>query len=375
MPVGVSSMTGLASTLEIFREAATRSDDTNVPDDQALNELRKSGLLATAVPATYGGSGADTVELNELVSKVAEVNPSMAIIMFQHFAVCARINEWGTPEQKELWLPSMATGDTLGASAWSETGAGAAKKNLATSAERIEDGRWLLNGAKSFTTGAGVADIYLVLVGTSAGAEQAQDTKNVYGSAGQTFFLVRKENEGLIANLGLELAGMRGSATGFVSLQDCVVSDDDRLGPVGHAPAIIAGVRQSGATLGAVSVGVAQAAMDVALAHFTKTGALEAPTVRHRVTELSVQVEAARAIVNFAGTRRGEDPGAVTLRSKLFASVTAEHVCFEVARMLGSAAYLVNHQLNRLISDARAVALMGPTNELCRELVSASWVS
>ncbi|MBN6036974.1 acyl-CoA dehydrogenase family protein [Amycolatopsis sp. 195334CR] len=367
-------MTDLASTLEIFREAASRSDDTNVPDDQALIELRKSGLLATAVPAQYGGSGADTVELNELVSKVAEVNPSMSIIMFQHFAVCARINEWGTAEQKALWLPSMATGDTLGASAWSETGAGAAKKNLATSAERIEDGRWLLNGAKSFTTGAGVADIYLVLVGTSDGAEQEQDTTNVYGSAGQTFFLVRKENEGLIANLGLELAGMRGSATGFVSLKDCVVSDDDRLGPVGHAPAIIAGVRQSGATLGAVSVGVAKAALDVALAHFTKTGALEAPTVRHRVTELSVQVEAARAIVAFAGTRRGEDPGAVTLRSKLFASVTAEHVCFEVARMLGSAAYLVNHQLNRLISDARAVALMGPTNELCRELVSASWV-
>ncbi|AXB47389.1 acyl-CoA dehydrogenase family protein [Amycolatopsis albispora] len=368
-------MTDLASTLEIFREAAARSDDTNVPDDQALIELRKSGLLATAVPVEYGGNGADTVELNELVSKIAEVNPSMAIIMFQHFAVCARINEWGTAEQKELWLPGMATGDTLGASAWSETGAGAAKKNLATSAERIEDGRWLLNGAKSFTTGAGVADIYLVLVGTSAGREQEQDTKNVYGSAGQTFFLVRKENEGLIANLGLELAGMRGSATGFVSLKDCVVADDHRLGPVGHAPAIIAGVRESGATLGAVSVGVAKAALDVALAHFTKTGALEAPTVRHRVTELSVQVEAARAIVAFAGSRRGEDPGAVTLRSKLFASVTAEHVCFEVARMLGSAAYLVNHQLNRLISDARAVALMGPTNELCRELVSASWVN
>ncbi|WP_433241339.1 acyl-CoA dehydrogenase family protein [Streptosporangium sp. CA-135522] len=371
MSVGVSVIQP-GPVLETLRRSATRTAVSGRPDRRALAELRRSGLLATAVPLEYGGAGGDAATVNEVVERVAAVNPSMAIILFQHFAVTARIGEWGSAAQKATLLPALAAGECLAASSWSEPGAGAAKKRLATTASPLPSGRWLLNGAKSFTTGAGVADLYLVLVTTSA---EPDDHDSAYGSAGQSFFLVRGDNPGLVAHLDLDLVGMRGSATGFVSLRDCEVSDDDRLGPLGHAPAIIAAVRESGATLGAVSVGIAQAALDIAAEHAGRSGLLTTQTVRHRLAELSAQVEAARAIVDSAGRRRSAEPGAVTLRSKLFASTTAEQVCIEVARMLGSAAYVVSHQLNRLIADARAVALMGPTNDLCRELVAASWTS
>jgi alkylation response protein AidB-like acyl-CoA dehydrogenase len=369
MSVAVS-MTTLPSILEILRESAEFTAASGEPDAAALAELRSSGLLGVAVPVAFGGSGGDAAEINRVVTQVAAVNPSVAIILFQHYAVSARIDEWGTLPQKAAYLPALASGRWLAASAWSETGAGAAKKKLGTTGTRIPGDRWLLGGAKSFTTSAGIADLYLVLAQTS---EAEDDPHSSYGSAGQSFFLVRGTNSGLVPDLGLDLLGMRGSATGFVSLRNCVVADADRLGPLGEAPSIIAAVRESGATLGAVSVGIAQSALDLALAHSAKLPAEQRLNLRHRLVKLATLVEAARSLVDRAGHRSGPEPGVTTLLSKLHASTVAEQVCLEVARMLGSAGYIVSHRLNRLTADARAVALMGPTNELCRELVAGSW--
>lgn len=358
------------SLLDTLAAAAERGAATGEPDPAALTALRASGLLGTAVPSAYGGAGGDGADINRVVAEVATVNPSAAIILFQHFAVCARLDEWGTPAQKAALLPALASGRLLAASAWSETGAGAAKKKLGTTGTRLDGDRWLLDGAKSFTTSAGIADLYLVLAQTG---DPGADTTSSYGAAGQSFFLVRGGNPGIVPDLGLDLLGMRGSATGFVSLRDCVVSDADRLGPLGEAPAIIAGVRETGATLGAVAVGIARTVLELALTHAAKLAPEARLTLRHRLVELATRVESATAIVTRAGERRVPDVGTTTLLSKLHASTAAEEVCVEVARLLGSAGYLVTHRLNRLTADARAVALMGPTNELCRELVAESW--
>lgn len=353
----------------LLREGAARADAAGEVDREALAALRAGGLLATAVPAEHGGAGADAAAVNALVEQIAAVNPSMAIIAFQHFAVSARIADWGTPRQRARWLPSLADGTWLAASAWSESGAGAAKQNLSTAAERRADGTWVLNGTKAFTTGAGVADLYLVLVRT---APPAAPTGG-YGAAGQTFFLVGADNPGLVPDLGLDLAGMRGSATGLITLDGAVVADSDRLGPEGEAATVIASVRESGASLGAVAVGTAQAAFDLAVAHARDRGLMDLPAVRHRLVGLATRLEAARAVVERAGARTSADPGLTTLHSKLHATEAAEEICLDVARMLGSAGYRDGAHIGRLLADARGVSLMGPTNDLCRELVAVSW--
>lgn len=353
----------------LLRDSAARTAGTGQPDDEALDQLRRSGILGTAIPAEYGGTGGDAVIVNGIVEQVARVNPSAAIIAFQHFAVSMRIAEWGTETQQALLLPALAEGELLAASAWSEPGVGAAKKKVNTTASRLPGARWSLNGAKSFTTSAGIADIYLVLAQTS----DVDDAESSYGSAGQSFFLVSADNSGLVPERPLDLIGMRGSATGFVSLRDCVVHDRDRLGPEGHASVIIAGVRETGVTLGAVSVGIARSLLEIAAGHADKGDPARRQVSRHRLVELGTQVAAAAALVTRAGQRGSADPGLITLQSKLFASAAAEHVGAEVARMLGSAGYLAGHEVNRLVADARAVAQMGPVNDLCRELISASW--
>ncbi|MER6688412.1 acyl-CoA dehydrogenase family protein [Streptomyces minutiscleroticus] len=215
---------------------------------------------------------------------------------------------------------------------------------------------------------------YLVLARTDDPAPAAGPDTG-YGSAGQTFFLIPADTPGLEPDTSLRLAGMRGSATGFVSVHDCHVPDAARLGPVGAAAAITAGVRDGGATLGAVAVGLAQAALDLAHAHAERRGLLAQQAVRHRLVDLATEVEAARAVVERAGRRSAADPGMATLHSKLFASAAAERVVTAVEQLLGSAGYVAAHEINRYGRDARAVALMGPTNDLCKELVSLTWHS
>ncbi|MFE9724317.1 acyl-CoA dehydrogenase family protein [Streptomyces sp. NPDC005794] len=360
------------SRLSACAEAADRSRE---PDREAVAVLRDSGLLALVVPRSHGGAGADAVALNSCVEQVAAVNASAAIMLFQHCAVTSRIVENGTPAQHREVLPKLAGGQWLAASAWSESGAGADKKKLSTLAHRTPEGGWLLDGAKSFTTSAGLADVYLVLAQSqeepAASDSSSQDTG--YGAAGQTFFLVPGEHPGLLPDTSLRLTGMRGSATGFVSVRECRVPDTARLGPPGVAASIIARVRDSGATLGAVAVGIAQAALDAAHEHAARRGLYVHQAVRHRLVDLATQVESARAVVERAGRRTSADPGLTTLHSKLAASAAAERVVADVAQFLGSAGYVETHPINRFGRDARAVALMGPTNDLCKELVSLSW--
>ncbi|MGW6220879.1 acyl-CoA dehydrogenase family protein [Streptomyces olivaceus] len=355
---------------ERLRQSADRTAVTGQPDHETLAELRGSGLLATAVPREHGGTGGDASDVNRVVERLAQSNPSLAIIAFQHFAVSSRITEWGSPAQKRDILPRLADGTCLAASAWSEQGAGAAKRNLSSTAVRRSDGAWVLNGSKSFTTTASVADVYLVLVRTG---ERSEIPGSGYGAAGQTFFLVDASNPGLAPDLSLDLVGMRGSATGFVSMHECVVAETDRLGPEGRAAQIIAGVRESGASLGAVAVGTAQAALDLLVEHLRRRGQLAQPVVRDRLVSMATRIESARAVVERAGARSSTDPGTTTLHSKLHASEVAEAVCLEAVGMLGSAGYTTASSLNRLLADARAVALMGPTNALCRELVASTW--
>ncbi|OEU96554.1 acyl-CoA dehydrogenase family protein [Streptomyces oceani] len=363
-------------TLERLAACAEAADLAGEPDRAAVEVLRRSGLLALAVPKSHGGAGADAVVLNTCVEQVASVNASAAIMLFQHCAVTSRIVENGTFAQHREVLPKLADGRWLAASAWSESAAGADKKNLGTLAHRTPDGAWLLDGAKSFTTSAGLADVYLVLAQSQeespdSGPGSSRDTG--YGAAGQTFFLIPGDHPGLVPDTSMRLAGMRGSATGFVSVRECRVPDSARLGAPGVAASIIARVRNSGASLGAVAVGIAQAALDAAHAHAERRGLYAHQAVRHRLVNLATQVESARAVVERAGRRTSADPGMTTLFSKLAASAAAERVVADVARFLGSAGYVETHPINRFGRDARAVALMGPTDDLCKELVSLPW--
>lgn len=369
---GSSAKISVDELIEVLAERASEADRAGRPLPEVLAALRRSPLPALVVPTEYGGAGAGSLEANRLIARIAYHDPSTAIVLFQHMAVCSRIAEWGTPDQRAALLPKLASGTWLAASAWSETGAGAAKKNLATIADELPGGGWTISGGKAFTTGAGITDVYLVLAQTTPLSEQ---DSQVYGSGGQSFFLVPADNPGIEPDLHLDLVGMRGSATGFVELKDCRVGSEALLGPRDEASRMIAGVRQSGATLGAVSVGIAEAAWDHGFHSVQRKSLLDLQGIRHRLVDLRSRVESARALVERAGRRDAEDPGVLTLHSKIYSSQVAEDVIAEIARLMGSTGYVASNPINRMARDARAVALMGPTNDLSREVVSLPWAA
>jgi alkylation response protein AidB-like acyl-CoA dehydrogenase len=355
----------------IVEATASQADSDGRPLGEALEALRTSSLPGTSIPRRYGGQELSAVEANRRIQALARTDGSLAIILFQHLAVSARIAEWGTDEQKERLLPALARGSMIAASAWSEAGAGADKRKLSTTATDLPNDRFRIDGAKTFTTGAGLADLYLVL--TQSDAASTRESTFSYGTEGQSFFLIEARAPGLTTDSSLDLFGMRSSATGFVQLENCVVEGDALLGPRGQAPRIIVSVRESGITLGAVSSGLARRAWDIAHGHAAKRGLLGQDVVRYRLVELQAQAELAQAVVERAGGRESENPGNTTLLSKIVASEASERACELARQILGSAGYTRPHPINRVARDASAIALMGPTNDLCRDIIGRSW--
>jgi len=341
--------------------AAPEADRSGQPQPRSLDVIRASGLLGLTIPTCYGGLGEDALQCNRQITKLARHDASQAIVVFQHLAVVARILEHGTRAQQDLYLPRMASGELFAASAWSERGSGANKQRLATTAVVDPGGCMRINGAKTFTTSAAQAGIYLVLV--KSGEEDSLSAK--YGAGGQSFVLIEADRPGVVPKTDLDLIGMRSSSTGFVDFVDCCIPVFNVLGPLHGATEVIAGARRSGMTLGAVAVGIAEAALQLAVAAVRKipTDIAHRPVAAYRLATMVTEVRAARALVEQAGRRDPDTVGTDTLAAKVFASETSERVCRAAQQILGGSGFIRGTTIDRLARDARAVALMGPVND------------
>lgn len=356
------------SMFQAIDAVAADADKSGQPHPRALDALRSSELLGLTIPREYGGHGGNALDCNRRIAELSGHDPSIAIIGFQHLSVAGRIVECGTQEQKQKYLPRMARGDLLAASAWSEKSAGANKQRLATTAVPQSDGTWRLNGTKTFTTGAGMAGLYLVLVKT--GDEDISVAQ--YGAGGQSFFLVESERAGVVTRTDLDLTGMRSSSTGFLELVDCQLPATNLLAKLGGAAEVIARVRQCGLTLGAVSLGIAEAALEIACQSVRKlpVDSRQQHLASARLARMTLQVCATRALVERAGRRESNTVGRDTLAAKVFASEVSERVCRETQQILGGSGFVRGTKIDRLVRDARAVALMGPVNDLALDLLA-----
>ncbi|WP_316529407.1 acyl-CoA dehydrogenase family protein [Kitasatospora brasiliensis] len=345
------------------REAA--DDGAGRPSDDALLSLHTGGVLRLPIPVEYGGLGGSWEAVNRVVTALARVDASVAIITFLHYASVSRIMGWGTTEQKKRLLSAVALEGSIIASSWSEPGSDAAKQHIATSAQARAHGGWRLSGAKSFTTGAGVASLYLVLARTS----EAEGASGSYGQTNQGIFVVDAAQPGFVIDGTLDLVGMRRSATGLIRLDSYPTGPDDMLAHSVDTPALIGYPHTLGLTLGAVALGIAERAYDIALETARSRSLLDSPLHRHHVFQLGSRLAAVRGVVE-AATRPSPDCTAAALTAKVFASEEAEAICRGAQEMAGSAGLSQGHPLNRLAQDARAITLMGPPNYLCRDLVT-----
>ncbi|MGY0233734.1 acyl-CoA dehydrogenase family protein [Longispora urticae] len=364
-------MTDLVRTAERlargFAPRAAQHDASGAFPAADFADLRAAGLLGLMVPARLGGLGAGFAEYAAVATELARGNGATALVFNMHASVTGAlahtpdslVRALGAPEsyfEARDRILAGAAGGALYAVAMSERGAGSRLSKLTTSYTRVEGG-FRITGSKTFVSGAGHADAYLVA---------ARDGEEV------SQFLV-PAGEGLRVEETWDSLGMR--ATGSHDLHlDVVVGEDALLGGLEGLALLAAQLMPQWlvASYAAVYVGVARAAIDAAVAHLVERNLHELPAVRARIGRADAAVAAAALVVTEAARRVDAAPGddatnVWVWRAKLLAGTTAAEVAASMLEAAGTSATRRGHPLERLYRDARCGSLQPATSDVCAD--------
>jgi alkylation response protein AidB-like acyl-CoA dehydrogenase len=352
------------------RAADSDSDGTFPVDDFA--DLREAGFFGLMVPRRLGGLGAGFAEYARVAFELARGNGATALVFNMHASVTgalaaveeALVEALGVPESfyaaRDRVLSAAASGSWYGV-AMSERGVGSRLSQLSTmySAEPGEGFR--IKGSKTFCSGSGNCDAYLVA------ARSAADPSLV------SQFLVPAGTEGVTVEPTWDSLGMRATASHDVHF-DVLVREEALLGGVEGLALLVAQLMPHWlvASYAAVYVGVAQAAVDAAIDHIGQRGLGKLPAVRARVGRADAAVAAAKLVVEEAARRVDEAPGEPETnrwvwRAKLLAGTTAADVAASMLEAAGTSATRRGHPLERLYRDARCGSLQPATSDVCAD--------
>lgn len=340
---------------------------------EALKEMGALGFLGMTVPTEWGGANADYVAYALALEEIAAGDGAVSTIMSGHNSVgCMPILEYGTPDQKEKYLRPMARGEQLCAFCLTEPQGGSDAAALRTRAERRGD-HYVLNGTKQFITTGKNADLALVFAVTTPGA----------GKRGISAFIVETASPGYRVGRIEKKMGQNASDTCEIHFDDLVLSIENRLGKEGQGYRIALSNLEGGRIgIAAQSIGMARAALEIALAYAQERQSFGKPIIEHqavafRLADMATGVEAARQLVLHAAVLRSR--GLACLReasmAKLFATETAERVCSDAIQTLGGAGYMEDFGVERIFRAVRGAKIYEGTNDIQRLVISRSLVS
>jgi alkylation response protein AidB-like acyl-CoA dehydrogenase len=335
-------------------------------------DLRSAGLFGLMVPSRLGGFGAGFAEYAQVAYELARGNGATALVFNMHASVTGAlagvpdvmIEALGVPasfyEARDRVLKAAADGAWY-AVAMSERGVGSRLSQLSTMYSRDDTGGWRIKGSKTFVSGAGSCDGYLVAARSLADPSVVSQ------------FLVPADTPGLTVEATWDALGMRATCSHDLHV-DVVVGPDALVGAVEGLALVVAQLMPHWmvASYASVYVGVARAAIDAAVAHAgeRKLGAL--PAVRARVGRADAAVAAAKLVVDEAARRVDEAPGDPETnrwvwRAKLLAGTTAAEVAASMLEAAGTSATRRGHPLERLYRDARCGSLHPATSDVCAD--------
>ena len=345
------SVRSLVTDQLIVHTDEIRSREGEFPEAN-IRALANCGLLGMKTPPEYGGLGLDTLNVTYAIEQIARIAPATAFVLLLHTLTVNRLAGAGTEEQKRKYLSRISC-ETLGASAWSESGVGADKSVLNTKAYR-EDGFWHLSGQKAFCTGAGHAGVYMVMTDTTEG---------------KGFFLVPDDNPGLRIGEPMDSMGLQGTHSGALSLDNALVPDSDRVGEPGNIGPIINLDMQSGLHSGIVATGIALGTFGRLLDIVKANKSFEKyESVRVRVSQLASSLSVMRthayALASMASLPAETRPPieAATMSAKLFLSESALQMTTDAIAIAGKSGYLRENGLERLHRDALGIVIAAPIN-------------
>jgi len=329
-------------------------------------ELAELGLMGMTIPEQYGGAGTDTLSYAIAIEELTRVDSSVAITVAAHHSLgTLPIYLFGTEEQKQQWLPDLASGKKLAAFGLTEPGAGSDAGATRTRAE-LRDGQWVVNGSKIFITNAGTDITGCVTITAQTGDGEISN------------LIVPNGTPGYEISRPMKKLGWRASDTRELAFKDCAVPEANLLGPRGNGfhqfLEILDGGRISVAAMG---VGLAQGAYDLAYAYAQERQQFGQPiskfqAVQFRLADMATEIEAGRALVYRAAWLKdqGRDFGLAAAQAKLYTGELSNRAVNSSLQIHGGYGYMDEYAISRLYRDQKILEIGEGTNEVQRLVIA-----
>ena len=341
-------------------------DESETFRPEFLHGLGEAGLCGVQSPEEFGGLGLGYTEYAIILEEIAKVSASYAVSVAVTGLPQVILATYGTEAQKEQYLPSLAMGETIGAFALSEPDSGSDAASLQSTAVREGD-QYRLNGTKFWITHGGYADVYIVMART--GGE---------GPKGVSAFIVPGDADGLSFGKKEEKMGLRASPTVEVVMRDVRIPADNLLGNEGDGFKVAMSALDSGRiTIGAILVGIAQAALDTAAAYACqrkqfKKAIIDFQGVGFMLADMACRTESARLLVHKAAGLRDADReySHIAAMAKCVATDTSIAVATDAVQVLGGYGYTREYPVERYMRDAKVMQIVEGTNQVQRLVIS-----
>ena len=340
---------------------------------ESVKKMAELGLMGIPWDEKYGGTGMDTMALVIAIEEIGKVCPSTSATMMAHTSLgTAPIAIFGTEEQKERYLPGLASGKKIGAFGLTEPNAGSDAGNTQTRAVLNGD-EYIVNGEKAFCTNAGEA---AVMIFTAVMVEDGEEK-------GISAFVIDADTEGMSLNPPEKKMGWCGSDTRSVFFKDMHIPKSAVLGnPSKGFKQFLKTLTGGRITIGALGIGTAQGAFARALAYSQEREAFGKPIhkfqgVSFKLSDMATQIEAARHLVYYAAWKK--DRGLPVIKeaamAKLFSSETAMMVTTEAIQVLGGYGYIKEYDVERFFRDAKILEIGEGTSEIQRMIIARELIN
>ena len=327
-----------------------------------FKKLGEMGMMGVLVPEEYGGAGMGYIEYIAIIKEIARVDPSIGLSVAAHNSLCTNhILMFGNEEQKNRWLPKLATAEWIGAWGLTEVGTGSDAGGMNTTAQRDGD-EWVLNGAKNFITHGKSGDVAVVIARTGEKGD----------SHGMTAFVIEKGTPGFSAGRKEDKLGMRASETTELIFEQCRIPDANRLGEVGdgfiQSMKILDGGRIS---IAALSLGVAAGALDAALKYSEERHQFGRPiadfqAIGFKLADMATELDAAELLTYRAGAMKnaGKRVTRESSMAKYYASEVSCRVANEGVQIFGGYGYTKDFPVEKFYRDCKHFTIGEGTSQI-----------
>lgn len=353
-----------------LRPGARHTDETGEFNWTAVSKMGPIGLLGLEVPEEYGGAGVDAISAAIAIEELGWGCGSTALAVSAHNGLAlGPIVRYGSKAQKEKWLPPLASGqEKLGCLALTEPGAGSDLQGGVRTAAVKEGDAWIIDGNKMWMTNASISDLMVVLCRTDPAG----------GSRSLSLIIIPTNTPGITIGPAEKKMGLRGSPTHAVSFEEVQVPLENLLGEEGR------GLQQTLATLdngrigiGALAIGIAQAAYEEALKYAHERETFGKPIAEHQaiqwmLADAATELQAARLMVYWAAwlKENGRPFTQAAAMAKLFATEVSERVCRNAIQVHGGYGYSSEFEVERMYRDTRLMTIGEGTSEIQRLVIA-----